>query len=325
VTDEELAALAERLEPGARVVGRETLLGGQTCATDAVELERDGHRWSVVVRRHGSAASLDLARSEHRHLGALHTLGLPVAEPLLLDEGSLFGTPTVVMRRLSGRPVVAPDDPDEWAAQMGRTLASIHAVPPSAIGGLETVDGRLPGVWREPIVSQHPWGERAWDQLLTTPPAPAPPVIIHGDFQSTNVLWSDGRLTGVLDWTMLCQGPAGIDLGETRFEALLLLGPAVADRLLEAYEAAGGETLDDLDAWDLRGALVLGLVVPLESWVARYRDLGRTDLTLDVLQQRLDDWIEAHLDTSRSTPPSTTPASEDDGAQLALWDDRTLE
>ena len=310
----ELAALAARFGPEVAVVGdARALAGGQTCSTHEVELTSSNGRRTVVVRRHGHGSSVRLARREYHHLERLWADGLPVAEPLLIDEDELFGVPTVVMSRLPGRPDLAPDDPNDWARQMGETLARIHAVSPSSLGepALDLVDGRLPDVWLPPIAT-HPLGQRAWDQLRRDPPAVTPPVVIHGDFQSTNVLWTGGRLSGLLDWTMLCQGPAGIDVGEARFETLLLLGPDAADRLLHAYEAELGTTVADIDAWDLRAALVLGIVVPLSSWAARYREMGRSDLTLSVLQGRRDGWIESHL---------RTPADDGPGPdQLGLWD-----
>jgi aminoglycoside phosphotransferase (APT) family kinase protein len=298
----ELAALAARFGPEVEVVGARALAGGQTCSTH-----------EVVVRRHRPESSVFLARREYHHLERLWARGLPVAEPLLIDDEELFGVPTVVMSRLPGRPDLEPTDPNEWARQMGETLARIHAVSPSSLGepALDVVDGRLPDVWLPPIAS-HPFGERAWEQLRRDAPAVTPPVVIHGDFQSTNVLWSEGRLSGLLDWTMLCQGPAGIDVGEARFETLLLLGPDAADRFLQAYEDALGTTVADIHAWDLRAALVLGLVVPLSSWATRYREMGRPDLTLSVLQGRRDRWIETHLRALADDAPGPD--------QLGLWD-----
>jgi aminoglycoside phosphotransferase (APT) family kinase protein len=308
-------AVAAKFGPDVEVVGdARALAGGQSCSTHEVELTSSSGRRTVVVRRHDHESAVGLARREYHHLERLWAKGLPVAQPLLIDEEALFGVPTVVMSRLPGRPDLQPDDPDDWARQMGETLAHVHAVSPSSLGepALDLVDGRLPDVWIPPITA-HPLGQRAWDELQRQPPAVTPPVVIHGDFQSTNVLWSDGRLSGVLDWTMLCRGPAGIDVGEARFETLLLLGPDAADRLLRAYEDALRTRVADMDAWDLRAALVLGLVVPLSSWADRYLQMGRPDLTLRVLQGRRDRWIETHLRALSNDGPGPD--------QLGLWDE----
>jgi aminoglycoside phosphotransferase (APT) family kinase protein len=177
---------------------------------------------------------------------------------------------------------------------MGRTLAAIHGVDLQPFADLPVGQPRLTHAWL-PAISQHPLGKHAWDLLREEPPSDSPQVLIHGDFQSTNVLWDDSDLTAVLDWTMVSRGDAGVDLGESRIDTLLLFGPEVADEVLASYQEHRG-VVDDMAKWDLRGAMVLGMVVPLHSWAERYAALGRTDLSLEILQRRLDAWIERSLE-----------------------------
>ena len=290
-----LADLARRLAPGAEVVGCQSLAGGLSADTDEVELDRGGERWSVVVRRHKALHQLGVARGEFTRLERLHDAGLPVPAPLLFDEGELLGVPTLVLERLPGRPVVDPADPAAWAEAIGTTLAAIHAIDLEPFGDLPIGQPKLTDSWL-PAVSQHPLGSRAWDLLRDDPPARSPHVLTHGDFQSTNVLWDEGELTAVLDWTMVSRGDAGVDLGESRIDALLLFGPLVADGFLDAYERRRGVAVADMAKWDLRGSMVLGMVVPLHSWAERYAALGRTDLSLEILQERLDAWIHRALE-----------------------------
>jgi aminoglycoside phosphotransferase (APT) family kinase protein len=40
--------------------------------------------------------------------------------------------------------------------------------------------------------------------------------LIHRDYHQANVLFEDGRLIGVVDWTAACTGPVGIDLAQMR-------------------------------------------------------------------------------------------------------------
>jgi aminoglycoside phosphotransferase (APT) family kinase protein len=214
---------------------------------------------------------------------------------LLFDEGELFGLPALVLERLPGAPDVDPRDPSAWADAMGTALAAIHSVDLQSFDNLPMAQPRLPDAWF-PAVGEHPLGRRAWDLLRDEPPGGSPAVLIHGDFQSTNVLWDGDRLTAVLDWTMVSRGDAGIDLGESRIDALLLFGPSGAEALLDAYERTREITVPDMAKWDLRGAMVLGMVVPLQSWADRYAALGRTDLTSDVLRDRLHAWMEQWLD-----------------------------
>jgi aminoglycoside phosphotransferase (APT) family kinase protein len=52
----------------------------------------------------------------------------------------------------------------------------------------------------------------AWDEALETPAWAGPPVWIHGDLLPGNLLLEDGRLTGVIDWSLLGIGDPACDL-----------------------------------------------------------------------------------------------------------------
>ncbi|MGC4378585.1 aminoglycoside phosphotransferase family protein [Fictibacillus sp. Mic-4] len=58
---------------------------------------------------------------------------------------------------------------------------------------------------------------------------------IHRDYHPCNVLWEDGRLTGVVDWVNACIGPAGVDAGHCSLNLALLYGADDADFFLNAY------------------------------------------------------------------------------------------
>ena len=52
----------------------------------------------------------------------------------------------------------------------------------------------------------------AWDQALAAPDWVRPPVWIHGDLDARNLLVSDRRITGVVDWGCLCVGDPACDV-----------------------------------------------------------------------------------------------------------------
>lgn len=52
----------------------------------------------------------------------------------------------------------------------------------------------------------------AWDEALETPAWSGPPVWIHGDLLPGNLLLEGGRLTGVIDWSLLGTGDPACDL-----------------------------------------------------------------------------------------------------------------
>jgi aminoglycoside phosphotransferase (APT) family kinase protein len=53
-------------------------------------------------------------------------------------------------------------------------------------------------------------------------------VLVHGDYQHFNVLWSQGRLTGVVDWPNAGTGNRGSDVGHCRLNLAVLFGPSAA-------------------------------------------------------------------------------------------------
>jgi aminoglycoside phosphotransferase (APT) family kinase protein len=126
-----------------------------------------------------------------------------------------------------------------------------------------------------------------WDLL-----ADAPSVLTHHDYWSGNVVWEDGKLTGVVDWTGAGIGPRGFDVSWCRLDLYLLHDERIADTFLASYEAASGAVLDGrllVDLWAV--ARSHGYV---ETWEPNYSDLGRADLTAGELRRRHTAWTE-HL------------------------------
>lgn len=52
----------------------------------------------------------------------------------------------------------------------------------------------------------------AWDEALAAPDWSGPPIWIHGDLLPGNLLLEDGRLTGVIDWSLVGTGDPACDL-----------------------------------------------------------------------------------------------------------------
>jgi aminoglycoside phosphotransferase (APT) family kinase protein len=52
----------------------------------------------------------------------------------------------------------------------------------------------------------------AWEEALAAPEWDRPPVWIHGDLDSRNLLVEDGRITGLLDWGCACVGDPACDV-----------------------------------------------------------------------------------------------------------------
>ena len=72
-----------------------------------------------------------------------------------------------------------------------------------------------------------------WSQIIGSSE-----VLTHCDYWSGNVVWRDGTLTGIVDWSGEARGPRGFDLGWCRLDLVLLFDERIADVFIAAYEAA---------------------------------------------------------------------------------------
>jgi len=193
-------------------------------------------------------------------------------------DGSSTGQPVIVTTVLPGRACIAPEDPADFAAQLGRALAQVHAHDGSP---------GLPEVMIVPTTVDDPAAvlpRDAWDGIFL-----APRVLTHYDFWSGNTLWRDARLTGVVDWSGAGLAPRGFDLSWTRLDLVLLYDLATAEVLTGAYESAAGSAVADLHVWDLYAAT--NADASIEGWAPNYQNLGRTDLGPAALRHRFDNWL----------------------------------
>jgi hypothetical protein len=68
--------------------------------------------------------------------------------------------------------------------------------------------------------------------------------LLHTDYQHYNVLWSRGRLTGIVDWAWPSHGAPDLDLGHCLLNAVLLRDVETAEALRVAYESVAGRATD---------------------------------------------------------------------------------
>jgi homoserine kinase type II len=152
--------------------------------------------------------------------------GLPVAGPLLTDSGDhqlLRHGRTVGVQPILPGELLDASDPDQVRAA-GSTLAALHtelaAWPEAAlIRDVQPVaGGDQLWVYRDGHVVPAELKARLEQRIADLPQLPRQPV--HSDFRGANVLYSDGRITGVLDFEEARIDAAVVDLAH----ALCLLG-----------------------------------------------------------------------------------------------------
>lgn len=301
-----LARVAAEIAPGSRAVGVRRLPGGLSASMHSFTLiQPDGARRRLVLRRYATEGSRDLAAEATRAwrtLGALQTLGIAAPLPVWQNlTGSLFGVPALVMSRVPGVSTLAPADRPAWVRGMAHTLATLHRAPLDRVD-LSFLEGPAPYLARQfrwafhhTATDAHPDAAAIREALTRWQPRmrKMAPALTHNDFWAGNVLWARGRLTAIVDWDGAAIAYPGLDVGYARMDLNNLDGPEWADLFLHEYEAAAGWRIPQLPVWDLLGA-ARALPDP-ERWLPGYWDLGRTDVTPEVMHPRLRTFIAAAL------------------------------
>lgn len=139
---------------------------------------------------------------------------LPCAHPIAARKGgylqTLKGKPAALVKRLEGRSIEQPSTTE--CTQVGAVMAHLHLEGqafashrdnPRGLDWFDWASGQLQGMLtdadRELLDN-----ELAFHQGLETAGLPA--GVIHADLFRDNVLFSDGRLTGVIDLYYACHG-----------------------------------------------------------------------------------------------------------------------
>ena len=180
---------------------------------------------------------------------------VPAPRSRALDaEGRACGFPAHLMTLLPGR--VDPDRIDEVSlARLAELLATIHDVSPTI-----EVRGYQSWAWEAKYtVPRWATDPHLWQDafaLLRTEVPDFEPRFIHRDFQLRNVLWSDDRVSGVVDWVETSIGPAWLDVAHCCTNIAIGHGTEVADRFAAAYVArTGREPQPYFDVMDVVGFL----------------------------------------------------------------------
>lgn len=215
----------------ALAIERMALLSGGAIQQNWALDVSDGRAW---VLRTDNAATLAVSHGraqEFALLRAAFAAGVTVPEPLFLcEDAAVTGAPFFVMRRVSGTAaahrVVKSETlgggREACVRALGRELARIHTIRPPRddLGFLGAppddpcrafVAGQRGALDRQrrprPVLE---WGLR---HLERTAPPPVPPVLVHNDFRTGNLMLDEGGVTAVLDWEFSLWSDPHADLG----------------------------------------------------------------------------------------------------------------
>src|SRR5450759_3473226 len=270
---------------GGRVEDLRRLSGGASRVTSSFDLiDNAGVRRQLVIQqdRGDGATQIGAVSAEAALLPAAHRGGVPVAQVVASGEGEGLGPRWLVATRVEGETIPRKilRDP-EWdtarralTAQCGPALAAINAIAPDSIPGLSATDPLAePLPLLDALGEVRPALELGVRWLNAHRPEGGPRRTVHGDFRLGNLMVGPDGLRAVLDWELAHVGDPLEDIGwlcapAWRFGGAGRVG-GFGDLgvLLEAYEAAGGRTVDPIDVtwWEahatMKWAVVCGLQV----------------------------------------------------------------
>jgi aminoglycoside phosphotransferase (APT) family kinase protein len=287
-----LAWVEQTLGSSARVLRCKRLTGGLTSIVHGLTVERNGRREEYVLRWWVPDTDWEqwIARAVPLETAVLTKLeGSDIPAPRVIGSitDPALGGPAVLMTRLPGKVHLMPRDRERWLRQMAQMLARIHAL---------ALDGKPFESWLDRSqLSPPPDAIRAdvWKEAIAQVAeerAPKRTCFVHRDYQHFNVLWSRERLTGVVDWSEACRGPAEADVGHCRLNLTILFSAGVADRFRAIYEAESGHRVDAW--WDLHALLSYG---PSWKQFLPIQIDGRAPLDVQGMTGRMEDVLEGAL------------------------------
>ncbi|WP_433324660.1 phosphotransferase family protein [Spirillospora sp. CA-294931] len=276
MTPDELSApLTARLRElwggGAEVTGLRRLPGGASRETWSFDAAGRG----LILRcespdqtRIGAGLPVEAAA-----FTAARAAGVPVPEVLDAGDGTgAIPVPYLLQERLDGETIPRRLLRDErfagvrsgLAAELGRLLAAIHAIPAGRVPGLDGGDP-LAGLTAlyDGLGDPRPAVELGLRWLRDHRPPPVPPAVVHGDFRLGNLLVAPDGVRGVLDWELVHTGDPAEDLGWLCVKAWRFGSPhpvgglGSREELLDGYEQGGGRRPDAarLRWWEVYGTL----------------------------------------------------------------------
>jgi aminoglycoside phosphotransferase (APT) family kinase protein len=281
--------VAGAIGPGASVTDVRRLANAWAAAVHAIDVrDCDGNQNELVLRRWARADRPQHAGAVEHEATVLSMLdavpGARAPRLVATDPAALrTDAPALVMTRLRGHPVFSPSDVAGFVEGLATSLQAIHSAPlPPQANELEPY--RPWGLQRPsvpPPWTRHPdvW-RRAFEIARRPVPAYAS-VLCHRDFHPGNVLWHDGAVSGIVDWTHTCSGPAAADVAHCRLNLTVLFDLDAADAFSRRYGP-----VDDLAWFDIADVAGFG---ELDAW--RWHEAGRTDITDESVARAFDRFV----------------------------------
>ncbi|HET7627209.1 MAG TPA: aminoglycoside phosphotransferase family protein [Bacillales bacterium] len=253
----------------------------------------------AVLRLYDNEAWLekepDLAEHEAESLKQAEKLSVATPEVIGVDRnGKACGLPAVIMSVVDGKVELQPADFERWLDELAKTLADIHR--------LTADDFQWEHFTYQDMgsVSVPAWTNRteAWNRAakyVQQKPKQTRLCFIHRDYHPCNVLWTNGNVSGVVDWVNACRGPAGVDVAHCRVNLAQLYGSETADHFLDRYLAHAGRDYKHDPYWDLAGLFDIGAAEAAPSVYEGWPVFGMKHLTDALIAERIEQYLDRIL------------------------------
>lgn len=251
--DQPYARIVSKLFPDAEFKAAVRLAGGVSAEVYRLDLLHvDNSLSSIVLRVCGRSHSRNAADLEYQLLQALHTHGVLVPEPLLVDtSGDVLSDPYLLMAFVEGTSGVPDIHWVKYVDAMADTLASIHAVPADILPALPVRVDPVPESL-DYLPTEHEWQNlRTYLRSLSDTSYQKPPKLLHGDFWPMNVLWQRDTMAAVIDWEDAAVGDPLSDVACCLLELRYLFGWERTQRFTEAYTSHRSLDRERLALWQV--------------------------------------------------------------------------
>jgi len=294
--ESKIAEAISEFAPGSKLVRIWPLKGGISATMTAFEIERADGSLETLIARNPSDYNVekfdDAVSHEVKTLQMLRDNGLQVSQIYFSNEEFY------VLEYLPGAPDLNPIDPSGHLKQYAERLAEIHQVQVEG-SGLVFLPSYGFKIWepeKELVVGlREPEIRRALEAFGE--PQLNPVGFRHGDYWPGNLLWEEGKLTGVIDWENANLGDQIFDLACTRLDVLWVFGEDAMAEMTERYLAKNPINVGSLPFWDLRAAL--RMVSMFEKLAEPYPGFGRPDVTTESMQRDLHRFVDLALDSAK--------------------------
>ena len=287
--------IVESVGDEARVRWAHHMPAATSSRLDAVDLLVNGKRVQLVLRRFDDHEWLgmepDLVAHEAAALAWASNLNIAVPTLIAFDaDGSECGVPATLSTRLPGAAQLRPQDRSSWLGEMAAAAVEIHRLD---------ADG-FPWSYRRwnakmrlevPRWSREPDAWRTAIEVVNKPAPRTRDTFIHRDYHPSNIVWVDGKVSGVVDWVNACRGPASIDVAWCRHNLANLYSVEMADEFLVAYADVAGSQFTYDPYWDLM--TVVELLPGPPKMYGGWKAEGFPLISDDVMRNRVDRYVKS--------------------------------